>query len=240
MTVATFAAAIEDEGCALTRNVFTTEECAEIIAKIEAGLSACEDQAAALRRRSGSLYGARNVLQLIPSTREVWRRTPLIELLREVLGADVRLVRGLYFDKPPTATWSLPWHQDLTIAVRDNSLPSSVFTRPTRKAGVPHVEAPREVLGQMLTLRIHLDAAVPENGPLQVLPGSHHATAADFGQFAPRTILSDAGAVFAMRPLLAHCSGISQPGTTLHRRVLHLEFTGLHCLPDGYEWAIEA
>jgi hypothetical protein len=36
-----------------------------------------------------------------------------------VLGAGCGPVRSIYFDKPPGRTWSLPWHRDLTIAVRD-------------------------------------------------------------------------------------------------------------------------
>jgi hypothetical protein len=39
-----------------------------------------------------------------------------------------------------------------------------------------------------------------------------------------------------MRPLLAHCSGRSSPGTTRHRRVVHLEFAARPELPDGYAW----
>lgn len=230
-------AEIEREGFALLEQVFSEAECAALIIDIEQAFQSCQDDATALRRRGGSLYGGRNVLQWFPASREIWKRSPLTELLLEVLGPNTRLVRGLYFDKPPAATWSLPWHQDLTIAVRDNALPSERFVRPTRKAGVPHVEAPRDVLQQMLTLRIHLDAAVPENGPLQVLPGSHRDEDASPSRFHAQTILSAAGAVLAMRPLLYHASGVSEPGTSLHRRVLHLEFSGWERLPDGYEWA---
>jgi ectoine hydroxylase-related dioxygenase (phytanoyl-CoA dioxygenase family) len=225
---------MDDAGYTVLRSVFSDAECSSLIAELEAGLAI--EEAGALRRRGGSLYGARNVLKLVPSARDVWRRSPLVELLQEVLGDEVCLVRGLYFDKPPEATWSLPWHQDKTIAVRDNRLPSTRFTRPTTKAGVPHVEAPREILEQMLTLRIHLDPATPENGPLQVLPGSHRSENPDPSRFTPQVILSDTGDVLAMRPLVCHCSGASQSGTTQHRRVLHLEFAGMRELPDGFAW----
>lgn len=233
-TESTASDAIEDAGYALLRSVFTDAECGAMIAELAAGLVA--EEAGALRRRGESLYGARNVLTLVPAARSVWRRSPLTELLREILGEEVCLVRGLYFDKPPEATWSLPWHQDRTIAVRDNRLPSTRFTHPTTKAGVPHVEAPRELLERMLTLRIHLDAATPENGPLQVLPGTHRHDRPDPSQFTPQTIYSAAGDVLAMRPLVCHCSGTSLPGTTQHRRVLHLEFAGVRELADGFVW----
>lgn len=227
------ASAIAIDGFALLRDVYEPAHCAALTSEIDHGLAS--ENCCALRRGAAT-YGARNVLALVPTARDIWRRSPLVELLHEVLGDDVSLVRGLYFDKPPEATWSLPWHQDKTIAVRDNCLPSTRFTRPTTKAGVPHVEAPREILEQMLTLRIHLDPATPENGPLQVLPGSHRSDNPDLSRFTPQVILSGAGDVLAMRPLVCHCSGASHNGTTLHRRVLHLEFAGCSELPDGYQW----
>ncbi len=131
----------------------------------------------------------------------------------------------------------MPWHKDLTIAVRDNRLPSSHFAKPTRKAGVPHVEAPRAVLESMLTVRIHLDDATMENGPLKVVPGSHRTGKALALDLAPSAcVLAQRGDVLLMRPLLAHCSGKSHPDTERHRRILHLEFAVSPELPDGYAW----
>jgi ectoine hydroxylase-related dioxygenase (phytanoyl-CoA dioxygenase family) len=125
----------------------------------------------------------------------------------------------------------------LTIAVRDNGRPSRHFGKPTRKAGVPHVEAPLEVLQTMLTARIHLDEVTEENGPLQVLPGSHRTgKAIQFGETAARSILVGKGDVLLMRPLLAHRSGNAHPETRRHRRILHLEFAATERLPDGYTW----
>src|SRR5699024_10016906 len=98
---------------------------------------------------------------------------PLASALTAILGPNFGLVRVLFFDKPPERTWSLPWHKDLTIAVRRNDLPSKRFTKPTVKAGIPHVEAPLEILDRMLTARVHLDPATADNGALKVAPGSH-------------------------------------------------------------------
>jgi hypothetical protein len=143
----------------------------------------------------------------------------------------------LYFDKPPEQSWALPWHKDMTIAVRNNRLPSEHFSKPTLKVGVPHVEAPQWLLENMLTLRLHLDDVTESNGPLKVLPGSHQSgKAAGSGKRIPVTILGGRGDVLAMRPLLSHCSNKSLPGTTLHRRILHYEFSGIPQLPDGYLW----
>jgi ectoine hydroxylase-related dioxygenase (phytanoyl-CoA dioxygenase family) len=161
----------------------------------------------------------------------------LSDALTAVLGPEFGLVRTLYFDKPPERTWSLPWHKDLTIAVRENRLPSDRFTRPTRKAGVPHVEAPQELLESMLFARIHLDDVTEENGPLQVAPGSHQTgKSMVLGNAHPQNILVQRGDVLLIRPLVAHCSGRSHPETRRHRRILHLEFAASPTLPDGYAW----
>jgi len=200
-------------------------------------LRAARTESGSIRGAGDKVYAARNLLSVFPQAAEIWRRPRLIELLTETLGTECGLVRGLYFDKPPEQSWSLPWHKDLTIAVRRNDLPTTQFRNPTHKAGVPHVEAPRTLLERMLTLRIHLDAATEENGPLNVLPGSQRTADVAAGQSQKiATILADAGDVLAMRPLLSHSSGNAQPGTTLHRRVLHLEFASDRTLPDGYEW----
>jgi hypothetical protein len=222
-------------GFTIVTATFDPAQCRQIGDQLAAALAEISDDKTVLRRANGAIYGARNLLAAFPPSRTLWRTPPLIALLTDVLGSACGLVRGLYFDKPPDATWSLPWHQDLTIAVRDHSLPSERFQNRTFKAGVPHVEAPEEILRNMLTLRIHLDDATPDNGPLQVLPGSHAARdAAATGP--PVTILAAAGDVLAMRPLLAHCSGVSHPHVTQRRRVIHLEFAASSNLPDGYAW----
>jgi hypothetical protein len=222
-------------GFAVAEAVYLAEDCSRCAGELQAALADCADERAALRRANGALYGARNLLTVFPQAVEIWRRPRLIALLTGVLGPEFGLVRGLYFDKPPENTWSLPWHQDLTIAVQDHSLPSERFKCRTVKAGVPHVEAPDEILQQMLTLRIHLDDVTDENGPLLVAPGTHrHRGAAATGQ--PVRILARAGDVLAIRPLLSHSSGASEPTTTRHRRVIHLEFAGCRELPDGYAW----
>lgn len=223
------------DGFAITPGVFSAAECLRIAGELNRALDGCGDEATALRRANGALYGARNLLAVFPQTQTLWRRPVLVDLLTTVLGSRFGLVRGLYFDKPPEGTWSLPWHRDLTIAVRDHSLPSEQFKNRTTKAGVQHVEAPAEVLQNMLTLRIHLDDVTPENGPLQVLPGSHLINV-DGPPRPPIAILATAGDVLAMRPLLSHSSSDSQPGTLRHRRLIHLEFAGCSELPDGYNW----
>jgi hypothetical protein len=227
--------AIDRDGYALLPGVFAPGEVVAIRRALGEALAAGEE-GPAIRGSEGAVYAARNILALWPEAAGVGRRRPLADVLRAVLGGGHGLVRALYFDKPPGRSWALPWHKDLTIAVRDNRLPSALFGKPTTKAGVPHVEAPWSVLEGMLTARVHLDEITEQNGPLKVLPGSHRAGKELALGGEPRTILSAAGDVLLMRPLLAHSSGNAHATTARHRRVLHLEFAASPALPDGYAW----
>ena len=228
---------IECVGIALVASVFSPTDAGEIAAALSATLQSHEAAAASVRTSKGTVYAARNILDIWPPAREVWKRPDLVTLLNAMLGREFGLVRALFFDKPPDRTWSLGWHKDLTIAVADNSLPSQRFSGRNFKAGVPHVQAPVEVLEAMLTLRIHLDDVTDENGPLMVIPGSHRAGKAALADpLQPVTIYARRGDVLAMRPLVSHASGNSVAGTTLHRRILHLEFAASPVLPDGFTW----
>jgi len=189
------------------------------------------------RSSRGHVYAARNLIASIPEVTTVWQCDSLLAFLREQLGQNFGLVRALFFDKPPDRTWALAWHKDTAIAVKDNSIVSDFFSRPTIKAGVPHLIACDEVLKQMLTLRIHLDEVTDENGPLRVIPGSHvSSTSEGDGWDATVDVHANAGDVLAMRPLISHSSSSSVEGTRRHRRILHLEFAATSKLPDGVTW----
>jgi ectoine hydroxylase-related dioxygenase (phytanoyl-CoA dioxygenase family) len=197
-----------------------------------------QSQAGGSIRGSSEVSAARNLLEAWPGVVGLARRPRLQQALTQVLGRNCGLVRGLYFDKPPGASWALPWHKDMTIAVKRNDLRSGLFSKPTRKAGVPHVEAPESVLQSMLTARIHLDDVDDENGPLLIVPGSHCSgkqPVVPAGNAIIRPIHVSAGDALLMRPLLSHSSSYSREGTSRHRRTIHLEFAP-GPLPDNYEW----
>jgi ectoine hydroxylase-related dioxygenase (phytanoyl-CoA dioxygenase family) len=228
---------ISQDGYSLLQGAFSPEQADGLRQRFEQALARPQETDSSIRSQEGTVSAARNVLTLWPEAGWFWQRSRLAVVLEEVLGRDYGLVRVLFFDKPPGQTWALPWHKDLTIAVVNNRLPSPHFARPTRKAGVPHIEAPQAVLEGMLTARLHLDDATPANGPLQVIPGSHRTGKELTLDLAPpKTIYAARGDVLLMRPLVAHCSGKSLPDCTSHRRVLHLEFSSSKDLPDGYAW----
>jgi hypothetical protein len=227
---------VERDGFAIIREVFPAAEIDALTDDLMRALAEPRE-ATFIRSRESHVYAARNLLELWPATSTVWRRPPLPELLRAVLGPGFGLVRCLFFDKPPEQTWSLPWHKDLTIAVREHVADSTGFTKPTRKAGVPHVEAPQEVLDQMLTLRIHLDDITEKNGPMNAIPSSHRTgKEMNIDEKLAQSILVQRGDVLAIRPLVAHNSVSSHADNTRHRRILHLEFAASPELADGYRW----
>ena len=234
---------IETNGFSIVENVLSAEAAANWIQELErvfgsneTGRKTVPARNAAIKNRKGAVYAARNILSNLPGCCDIAKLPALTALLANVLGPDYGLVRGLYFDKHPERTWSLPWHKDLTIAVKDNSISSTEFSKPTTKSGVDHVEASEQVLERMLTLRIHLDPVTNENGPLEVAIGSHLNGKLSNNAHHSKKILTGAGDVLAMRPMLSHMSGSSAPDSKMHRRILHLEFAADRELPDGYAW----
>ena len=227
---------IDEVGYELVAGVLSGERCRDLISAWER-LTANNPADALLRTEDGSIYGARNLLELWPAVVELALPRSIRGEVSSILGADFGLVRVLFFDKPPSHSWALPWHRDLRVAVLDNRIPSDEFRKPTLKYGIPHLEAPRWLLEQMLTLRLHLDPATEENGPLRVLPRSHRnlSMCGSVGGDV-RTVLADAGDGLLMRPLLSHASNHSATGCLQHRRILHFEFSAVRTLPDRIEW----
>ena len=232
------AGAIERDGYAVAPGVLGPDDLAVLVGAIErAGL---DDDGAARRGSGGAVYALRDLLRMVPEVRRVAGSAAVRGLVEPVLGPGAFAARGLLFDKTAGANWAVPWHRDMTIAVRRRvDVPG--FGPWTVKAGVPHVRPPVAVLRRMLTVRLHLDDCPAANGPLRVLPGSHADD--DWEEASARTQHRDAAAVtcamaagdaLVMRPLILHASPSSgMPG---HRRVVHLEFAA-GPLPGGLEWS---
>ncbi|WP_435005307.1 phytanoyl-CoA dioxygenase family protein [Tundrisphaera lichenicola] len=193
----------------------------------------------ALLRRVEEVYGMRDLLRAIPEVRSLAGSGAILDLVDSVLGPGAFAVRGLLFDKTEGANWGVPWHQDLTIAVRQRAV-SEGYGPWTVKAGITHVRPPIGVLERMLTIRVHLDDCGAGRGPLRVIPGSHRGGRLDVEATRNQLAVQPAveclvprGGVVIMRPLLLHAS--SAATEPQRRRVLHLEYAA-HPLPGGVEW----
>ncbi|HUD73373.1 MAG TPA: phytanoyl-CoA dioxygenase family protein, partial [Dongiaceae bacterium] len=137
-------------------------------------------------------------------------------------------VKGILFDNHVGANWQVPWHQDLTVAVRAR-VEMAGYGPWSVKAGVVHVQPPIEVLERMLTVRIQLDGRGQSHAALRVLPGSHrhgqiagHSVRAARERYPEVSCAVARGGILALRPLLVHASLSAQ--TAARSRVLHLEF----------------
>ena len=197
-----------------------------------------DEIAALVRLLPENVAGLRNLLPKIPGIRELAGGPQLRALLTRLGGGPARPVRAVFFDKNPAHNWKVPWHQDLTIAVRKHhEVPD--FGPCSLKEGVPHVQPPAALLARMVILCLHLDDCNAANGALRVHPGSHlhgrlDAEALTRWDRAPESICTvRAGGVVALRPLLLHASLPAR--TPRHRRVIHLEYSP-DPLPSPLEW----
>jgi len=197
--------------------------------------------------QSKKAVGGRNVLDHFDRLEPIVQQAGLFPFASSLMGKPCFLVRGLYFDKPNGQTWSLPWHQDLSIAVKNHirqELAKEIgFSNATKKAGTFHYQAPKDLLESMVTLRLSLDPMEEGNGPIQYLPGSHLWENFDSSgnpclgnESFIQELRGDSGDVFVMSPLLVHASGNRSQHCENRRRVLHLEFCTQEQLPSGLQW----
>lgn len=161
------------------------------------------------------------------------------QLATALLGDAARPVRAIVFDKTAEINWSVPWHQDRTIAVRARrDVPG--FGPWSIKSGLIHVEPPFDVLSRMITIRAHLDDCSDDNAPLLVVPGSHQLGPISAGhasdvarRFGHATCHAKVGDVWVYASAIVHASERARSPT--RRRVVHVDYaTG--CLPGGLEW----
>jgi len=173
--------------------------------------------------------GAYEALARIPALRR---------LASDALGEMAWPVRASLFAKSKASNWSVPWHQDRVVWLRERHAVAG-FHAWSEKGGILRASAPEAVLSRMLALRVHLDPCDRDAGPLEVLPGTHRqihdAACRDrmSAEIAPIRLTAGAGDVLLMRPLLVHRSARASRPTT--RRILHVEFAS-RSLPGLLRW----
>jgi hypothetical protein len=155
-------------------------------------------------------------------------------------GVAVRPVRAILFDKNPATNWSLAWHQDRTICVRERrDVPG--FGPWTVKSGLLHVAPPFGLLERMVTIRIHLDDVPADNAPLLIAPGSHRCGLVREDMIdgvvaacGVHVCTARAGDIWVYATPILHASD-SAPNPRA-RRVLQVDYAGFD-LPGGLEWS---
>ncbi|MXO49218.1 phytanoyl-CoA dioxygenase [Erythrobacter vulgaris] len=156
-----------------------------------------------------------------------------------VLGKQAKPVRAILFDKTPGTNWSLAWHQDRTICVKEK-FEADGFGPWTIKSGLLHVAPPFDLLTRMVTLRAHLDPVPMTNAPLLVSPGSHtqgripvEEVEQVVERFGIAVCTAEAGDIWLYATPILHASEAAfEPKS---RRVLQVDFAA-EDLPHGLKW----
>lgn len=220
---------MKDPGYWIEENVFSESECTRILDVLSQNINH--------RTRAG----ARN-LMAIPEIRDFSADARLLAICERIVGRNMIPFKATLFEKTGKANWLVAFHQDTALPLEqcaegDGWGPSS------KKQGVNFVHAPTWALSQVLALRIQLDASVSTNGPLRVIPGSHHNRLIAEDEFEPYMAAGNVtectagkGSVIAMSPLILHAS--SKAISDDPRRVLHFEYAPSVQLAPGIKLAI--
>ena len=71
----------------------------------------------------------------------------ILDVVEDLLGPNLQLYYSMMMMKPPRQGFEAPWHQDLAFFAHDRA--------------------------ELLACQVYIDNSTPENGCLQVVPGSH-------------------------------------------------------------------
>ena len=218
-----------DGGYRIVNSVLDVPETAHLLEWLESSLF------------TRSRAGARHLMQH-PEIQRVAQDARLLAIAGDFVGESPRPYRATLFDKSSERNWLVTWHQDtaLPLEVRRDASgwgPWSV------KSGINYAHAPARALSRVVALRLHFDDSESDNGPLRVIPGTHHLgvlsdAAVDeiVATASPMDCLVGIGGIVAMRPLILHAS--SKVESSRPRRVLHIEYADSMETIDGFRIAI--
>ena len=167
-------------------------------------------------------------LRGIPELTALLTTGPIQTVAATHIGPTAHPVRAILFDKTATANWSLGWHQDRTVAVRERH-PRPGFGPWTVKQGILHVAPPFSVIAGMAMLRIHLDDVPADNAPLLIAPGSHRTLVpepqidAEVVRHGVFTCLARRGDIWAYATPILHAS--APTASNRRRRVLQVDYS---------------
>ena len=214
----------EEEGFQVINNIFSTEEIQQILDLLAA-------------KEIEKAFGIRGFLKTHPELNALIFSKNLISIINSI-SKNSRVIKSIYFDKPPSANWIVNWHQDLTINVEgkteDDNFKNWRFLKERTI-----VQPPLDVLENIFTIRIHLDKCTQKNGALQVVSQSHKNGVVNLANEVSnlnsikKVCEVEKGGVLIMKPLLFHSSKRTE--NQKNRRVIHIEFSN-KILPEGMKW----
>ncbi|MBV8465845.1 MAG: phytanoyl-CoA dioxygenase family protein [Burkholderiales bacterium] len=171
--------------------------------------------------------------------KELAARLAAKPLLHELIPTTHAAVQCSYFRKSLDQNWLVAWHRDLSIPVAAR-VDHPELRGWSEKEGAVFVQAPTDLLTELIAVRLHLDDCTHEDGPLRVIPGSHSHGTIGQGPILEQckatgsvSCTAKAGDALVIHPLLLHAS--SKATGQSERRVLHFLF-GPTSLPFGLQW----
>jgi ectoine hydroxylase-related dioxygenase (phytanoyl-CoA dioxygenase family) len=220
-------------GFSIIPEVFSETEISKIVHCIESANSNSD-----VFLQTKDLFAIRQLLKHIPELQPLIFTANFKNILLGLNGEDCFLTKAIYFDKPEKSNWFVAYHQDLSISV-SNKKETTGYQNWTKKRGQIGVQAPKEILESIFTIRIHLDDTNEQNGALKVIPKSHSNGILRLDSLnlesKQETFCSvEKGGIMLMKPLLFHASNRSTGNR--QRRVIHLEFSNRE-LAEELDWA---
>lgn len=225
---------LNEDGFEIVKNFLSGEQVNRILQIIEN----CDNDNQAFRK-SEALFAIRQFIKVVPDVCPIIFTPDFQHFLTEKIGSGYDVVKSIYFDKPGQSNWFVPYHQDLTISVKEK-IDYPGFGPWTVKQDQFSVQPPLNILEDNITVRIHLDNTTEANGALKVIPKSHRSGIIRYSETNKDCYEKEVscnipeGGLMLMKPLLLHSSG----RTTNHaqRRVIHLELSRSK-LPGSLQWS---
>jgi ectoine hydroxylase-related dioxygenase (phytanoyl-CoA dioxygenase family) len=227
---------INNQGFAIINNFYSNEEIETITAKINKKTT--ENSENKTFRQSKDLFAIRQFHKEIPETLNYIFNQKLKDFINHNFGDNYFITKSIFFDKPATSNWFVPYHQDLTISV-DKKATIKNFENWTIKQNQFAVQPPVEILEKNFTIRIHLDKTTKDNGALKVLNESHRNGVLRIENLNPQDYTEtnceiEKGGIMIMKPLLFHAS--NKTTNQQRRRVIHIELSNQN-LPNEIDWS---
>jgi ectoine hydroxylase-related dioxygenase (phytanoyl-CoA dioxygenase family) len=222
---------LSKNGFSIVENIYSEEEIDTILNLIDT-----ESKDNWRFRKNKDLFAIRCFLKEIPTLNTLIFNEKLKQIIHN-LNPKYRVIKSIYFDKPPRNNWNVNWHQDLTISVLDKQNTEG-YKNWLPKDDYYSVQPTTDILEDIVTVRIHLDDCNMQNGALRVLPKSH-SHIQDFAHlendFDKEEVICAVkkGGILMMKPLIFHSSKRTENAAS--RRVIHLEFSSKE-LPKSLIW----
>lgn len=219
-------------GYTIIDHIYTTEEILQIGNTIQ---KTTQEGESFLKTKD--LFAIRQLILQIPELKELLFNKNVIDILNTIYPSEYFLTKAIYFDKPSTSNWFVPYHQDLSISV-NQKVETVGYSHWTFKKNQYGVQPPIEVLQNITTIRIHLDDTNAQNGALKVIPESHtkgvlRTDTKDWNTDKEYICEVNKGGGMLMKPLTLHAS--NKTTNNKQRRVIHLEFCDQY-LDTPLEW----